>query len=96
MNKPSLVCKKVTFYSPGDEEAFFNWLSSIKGVKRYEYGEDGLRLYTSRVTNSDLWELIGLFYRYNVDMKQLRQFITGRNERHFRVAGAFWYTKIFK
>jgi hypothetical protein len=33
---PMLTCKAVTFYSEGDELAFFKWIESINCIKKFE------------------------------------------------------------
>ncbi len=35
---PKLICKQVMFYSENDELMFFEWISRIKGIKRWTGG----------------------------------------------------------
>ena len=57
--------------------------------------ETHLRVSSADVPFDDLRELIGLFHRYNVDMKQLAIFETKQNSVWLRYDGAFWAEKIF-
>lgn len=85
------------FYARGDEDSFFHWLSSIKSVEKYE--GQGRVLYID--INPDLLdqyalkEIIALFHRYDVDMKQLAIFDTAEFSRWIRNKEAYWYPKIF-
>ncbi len=76
-----LICKKVLFYSSGDEDIFFEWISKIKSIKKFEGVGDELHLYlrSSRISDKGLRELSALFHRYSIDTKQLQQFINEKN-----------------
>lgn len=93
-----LTCKRVLYYSLKDEDAFFEWIGKIKCIKNC----DGIRydlylhLVDTQPTDEDLQDLIGLFYRYNVDMKQLARFLTPENKGWFYdEKKAFWHKKVF-
>jgi hypothetical protein len=91
------VEKGVHFYHPNDERAFFEWLSRIPCVKGY-YGEgvDGLvvRL-RRRPGKDDLRQLLALWYRYGVNMRQLAKFETAENRSWFRNPRGYWYRGVF-
>ena len=95
---PILECKKVGFYAEGDELSFFNWIESIKAIKKY-YGEGDiiyLKLSASKLSDSNLRELIALFYRYKIEMTQLKQFLNESNESWFQKnPQSFWHRKVF-
>jgi hypothetical protein len=76
-----LVCKRVRFYSRGDEDAFFEWTSKIKVIKKFEGVGDEMLLYinSSRISDKGFRELTALFQRYKVDKRQLGQFINSKN-----------------
>lgn len=99
MEKIKLVCKRVGFCSAFDEDAFFEWLKKISCVSNIEgFGEE---LYVdidkSKFTEMDLREMLALFYRYNVDMKQLEVFLSDDNKAwFFDNKEAFWYDKVFR
>ena len=80
-----LVCKRVMFYSQNDEDAFFEWISKIKGIKRWEGVGDEIHLYfpKSATSNKCLRELMSLFYRYNVDRRQLLPLINDKNRQSY-------------
>lgn len=92
-----LVYKGVLFYSEGDELSFFEWISKIKGVSSWEGIGDEIHLYVpkSNISIKNLEELIALFYRYNIDMRQLEQFANDRNHQWFTDRSTFWHDRVF-
>lgn len=81
-----LAASRTTFFSPGDENAFFLWLRTIECVGPY-YGDgpDLLIPVESKVVNDEsLRELLALFWRYNINMGQLKVFETACNRNWFR------------
>jgi hypothetical protein len=93
-----LTAKKVHFYSYKDEEVFFEWIKKISCIEKFEGCGDELYLDLKRkkLSNKDLDELIGLFYRYKIDMKQLAQFLTPKNKGWFYDnKKAFWHRRVF-
>lgn len=91
-----LVCKEVLFYSDHDEASFFEWINKISAIQSYEGVSDKIQLCVARgVQDNDLRELIALFYRYTIDMKQLQQFVTDINQSWFTNKQSYWYSKVF-
>lgn len=93
-----LVCKSVRFFCNKDEDAFFEWIKKIKCID--EISAAGKELYlhicADYIHDQDLDDLIGLFYRYKVDMKQLKKFLTKDNKKWFYDnKQAFWHRKVF-
>jgi hypothetical protein len=80
-----LICKRVTFYSPNDEGAFFEWISKIRGIKKWEGVRDEIHIYLpkSTISNKCLRELMSLFYRYNVDRRQLQPLLNDKNRQWY-------------
>jgi len=98
MNKIVLTCKEVWYYSPIDEELFFIWIKKIGSIAHFDGIGDELYLYfeTNEVSEDDLRELLALFYRYKIDMKQLSRFLTEDNKKWFYGnKKAFWHKKVF-
>ena len=98
MNQKILICKKVKFYSEKDREACCDWLKKITCIHDIEVFEKDFYLKLSkRVLNfTELDNLIGIFYRYKIDLKQLAQFVNTKNRKWFydnKVA--FWHKKMF-
>ena len=96
---PKLSCKRVMFYSEGDECSFFNWIKEINCIKKIEGVGDTILLHikSRKVSNVCLHELIALFHRYKIDMKQLSQFLNDNNkEWFFDNKQGFWHKKTFK
>jgi hypothetical protein len=94
----TLIAKEVVYFSQGDEDAFFAWLNRIGAVSgsRGVGNELLITIKDGAISDLDLRELIGLFHRYNIDKKQLGQFITEKNSSWFRGnLSAFWHSEIF-
>jgi len=87
----------VRFYSQGDEAAFFAWLAKLDCVERYE--GRGLSLLISinaaAVDEDGLRELLSLFRRYEVELKQLAVFDRSEFAEWFRDKRAYWYKEVF-
>ncbi len=92
-----LECKNVAFYSPQDESAFFAWAQAIPAV----VGVSGrgrsiiLAVKSECIADSSLRELLALFRRYRVSMRQLAQFRNAQNEAWFAAPEAFWFKSVF-
>lgn len=81
-----------------DEDAFFWWIKRIKCIEKFEGAGDELYLdlKDGELSDNDLDDLIGLFYRYKIDMKQLAQFLTKENKEWFYDnPKAFWHRRVF-
>ncbi len=85
------------FYCQLDEDHFFKWLQEIEGVKEVRGHLTDLTIYLSVSVLSDaaLRDLIGLLYRYDVQMSVLRSQLTPKNEHWFKDPETYWYEKIF-
>jgi hypothetical protein len=91
-----LIVEGPTYYSQGDEAAFFAWLQAISCISDIVGQSTGLRIQLKRTpSKSDLRELIGLLYRYNMNMKPLAAFKTARNAKWFAAPRMFWHAKVF-
>ena len=83
MNKEIVLkCSPLRFYTLIDEDGCFHWIKKIESIVKYEgIGRElHLILKSSRIPIKDLLELIGLFRRYNFDIKQLKIFMTDENK----------------
>lgn len=93
-----LICKSVKFYCPKDEDAFFEWIKKINCINRTSAKGRELYLHISKnnIEDSCLDDLIGLFYRYKIEMSQLAKFLTDDNKEWFyNNKKAFWHKKVF-
>ena len=97
MFMPTLECKRVMFYSPADEAAFFRFVEDIKAVRRIEGVRDSIVLHiASRISQESLRDLIALFERYRISrMSQLAQFLSPSNRTWFADPKKFWHKKVF-
>lgn len=92
-----LICKSTWYYSPLDECFFFQWINQVKSISKYDGIGDELRLYfeSSDIPEEDLRELLALFYRYKVNMKQLAIFLNDNNKKWFYLKTAYWFDQTF-
>jgi hypothetical protein len=94
-----LICKSPRFFCYKDEEAFFEWIKKIKAITNISGQGRELYLYLAEemLNDQDLDDVIGLFYRYKIDMHQLSRFLTDENKEWFYDnKKAFWHKKVFK
>lgn len=76
---PILTCRRVMYYSHGDEALFFAWLDRIKAIRRWEgRGEDVLLHVSKRVSDVSYSELEALFRRYHINSSQLAQLLPSK------------------
>lgn len=94
----ALAAKRVWYYSECDETAFFEWLDKLPCVKRYEGELDVLMIYVdeAKVDENSLRELLALFRRFSVEMKQLRVFDRDEFALWFRDPRAYWHAAVFQ
>jgi len=94
---PKLICKQVMFYSENDELIFFEWISRIKGIKRWQGVSDEIHLFLpkSTVSATCLKDLTALFFRYKINMRQLQQFVNTKNKQWYMDKNKYWYEEVF-
>lgn len=88
-----LDCSRVTFGSQLDERHLFEWAMQISGVIRWE--KDTLVVKSLNLSQASLRELLALFIRYHIPMKQLAQFRNARNEEWFSAPQMYWHAHVF-
>ena len=81
------------FFSYLDEKAFFEWAESIPCVVETTHGD--LHIASDDLEESDLRDLLAIMTRYQLQMKELQQFLNPENEEWFRSADAYWYESVF-
>lgn len=93
----TLTVRGPTYFSAGDEEAFFSWLQAIACVASVGgHGYDLTLDLKRRPGDADFRELIALFFRYRMNMKPLAALQTARNAKWFAEnPQAFWHAKVF-
>lgn len=85
----------LTFYSSRDEENLFSWLGSVAAIKEIRGAGDSIFVkVAASIEDDDLSEIISIFTRYGVSMKQLAAFDDGRFP-WLKRKGMFWYEPIF-
>ena len=97
-NQIVLQAKRVWYYSKNDEAAFFEWLDKLSCVEKYEGEADVLNVHVNEtlVDEYSLREILSLFFRYSVDMKQLRVFDKEEFSEWFRNPHAYWFKAVFE
>lgn len=88
-----LDCSGVTFRSQLDEQHLFEWAMQISGVLRWE--QDTLVLKSLNISQASLRDLLALFSRYQIPMKQLAQFRNSKNEMWFEAPQMYWHAEVF-
>ena len=94
---PLITIHEPTFYSHLDEEMFFTALKKISAVRNIEgRNRSGLCVsLQSRPSDKALRELLGLFFRFDLDMRELAQFLTEENRPWFHAPEKYWFKKVF-
>jgi hypothetical protein len=96
MHDGRLVAESVRYYSARDEQTFFAWINAISCVDHIDGKGTALTILLSRPpTDDELRELVALFHRYQVDMRQLAGFLTDANQHWFRDQDAYWFRQVF-
>ncbi|MBK0011472.1 hypothetical protein IAE56_03715 [Stenotrophomonas sp. S41] len=96
-NVVELQADSVVFYSRQDEASFFAWLQQlpcvvdVTGRGRIIH----IQVDRQRVDDEALTELLALFHRYQVDMRQLQVFDERRFARWFRRRQSYWHAAVF-
>lgn len=96
--KNYLTCISVKFYTTTDEDIFFAWLDKISCIEGLDAAKNELYLdlVERELEDADLMELIALFARYKIDMKQLARFLNDQNKNWFyNNKKAYWHKKVF-
>ena len=88
-----LDCSGIMFGSQLDEKHLFEWAVEIPGVLRWE--QDTLVIRSKRISQASLRDLLALFSRYGIPMRQLAQFQNETNEKWFTAPHMYWHKKVF-
>ncbi len=85
------------FYSRLDEDAFFSRLNQIPGVVSVEgfLRTIDVSVDPSAVDDEGMRELISLFQRYGIDMRQLRKLETEEFSPWMRNRSAYWFKSMY-
>ena len=88
-----LDCSGIHFGAYLDEKHMFEWALEITGTMRWE--GDTLVMRSARVSDKTLYDLLALFHRYRIPMKQLAQFKNLKNGGWFADPKKYWYQDVF-
>jgi len=80
-----VACKRIKFYAPYDEDAFFEWAKKISCITDIVGKRDTIVFTINRVAVGDeqLRNLIALFRRYKISLKKLEVLINDENQELF-------------
>ncbi len=99
MKQDRIVLKvhNMEYLSRLDEDMFFEWLGKLSCVQNCEGVGDGLQITvsTSKVDDACLRELIALFYRYQIGLKQLAVFQDDKRRKWFSDSHKYWFSEVF-
>ena len=97
LSRRKLTVRGPTYFSQGDEKAFFDWLQSISCIEEVEGDLRDLHIILKRLpSDADLRELVALLYRYRINMRPLATMRTPRNSRWFADnPNAYWHRRVF-
>jgi hypothetical protein len=92
-----LKAQATRFFSQLDETAFFEWLKKLPCVSKFEGKGDtmSIRVLESKVDEYAMRELLALFQRYRIDMKQLSVFDKEDFAGWLHNTEAYWYESVF-
>ncbi len=71
----------------------FEWAMRIPGVLRWD--QDALVVRSLNLRQASLRELLALFARYDLPMRQLAQFANARNAAWFAAPTMIWHARVF-
>jgi hypothetical protein len=90
---PKIDTSPIRYYSQLDEASFFEWVQKIPCVTSIAGGF--VQVKSTRISESDLRDLIAIMFRYKLPMSQLQQFCSTTNAHWFKSRGAYWYKSVF-
>ena len=91
-----LAATSLIYFSNGDENAFFSWLKAIPAIERFEGAGRDLNISVRElISDDDLRNIIALFKRYNIDMRQLAVFKNESNQMWVFDRRKFWFYDVF-
>lgn len=88
-----LDCAGISFGSPLDHKHLRQWALEIPGVVKWDANH--LVVDCTQVSEASLRDLLALFHRYRIPMKQLAQFRNAANESWFASPEMYWYSEVF-
>lgn len=89
-----LSCGGTRFGSCLDEKHLFTWAEELSCFERWD--SDTMVLRTGDISEEELRELLALFWRYRIPMRQLAQFETDSNRHWFSSPTTYWYGQVFE
>jgi hypothetical protein len=92
----TLYADSIRFFSKLDEYAFADWLRTIPGFVGMNLVGTALEIEFALPAGDDcVREIIALFYRYKIDMRQLAQLENAANSKWMRSKNYYWATQVF-
>jgi hypothetical protein len=92
-----MITEPIYYNSQLDEDHFFHWLQKIKNVTGVKGGKHGLEVtIDGELDAENLFDLIALMTRYELDMKWLRPYCLTVDKKYFADPQAYWFDAVFK
>lgn len=92
----SFLVRPPQYEAPLEENIFLHWLASIDGVEHVNVVNEGLDLVIdwSKFNDGSLWDMLSVYYRYNMDFSDLDVFINEHNEGWVRDPDKYWASRL--
>lgn len=94
----NLSGRNIIFFGDTDKEFFFERLKRIDCVDCFDWKFDQVIIYlkSNIISEDDLHAFICLFKRFDIDMRQLRPFLTEENKKIFMIRKkSYYYEALF-
>lgn len=92
----TLYARSTVFFSQNDEAAFDYWLFRIAAITDVRFVGATLEIDVAEpVSDDELRDLLGFFYRYNIEMTQLVALEGPKRRRWFRGRETYWRERVF-
>lgn len=92
----SFLVRPPQYEVPLEETILLHWLASIDGVEHLNVVKDGVELVIdwSKFDDGSLFEMLSVYYRYNMDFSDLDVFINEQNEAWVRDPNKYWASRL--
>lgn len=93
-----VIFSRKKFYGATDEHLFFQHVKQIPCIIKFDASDKDIILYFQKkaLSELDMYYMMHLCRRYNIDMRMLRQFLTKRNQKYIITrTKAYWHKPLF-
>jgi hypothetical protein len=91
------ISQPKSYFSQRDANHFFGWLQETNFIKNVKGVHHSLFLtIEGEIEREELYNLIALFTRYQMDLRELRGLCEKHNNKWFRSKKVYWHEAMFK